>query len=88
MTEITALRVRAARKLIARVDATDITDPDLPRRTAVDLLVRLKMTVDLLADHAEAQQENLDRLEKEVREAQARVSSLEYAAAVAAEAAA
>ncbi|WP_405671509.1 hypothetical protein OG848_08305 [Streptomyces canus] len=60
--DLTALRVRDARQLVARVDAADITNPDLPHLTAVDLLSRLKVTVDTLAGHAESQQAGIEQL--------------------------
>lgn len=75
--DLTALRVRDARQLVARVDATDITDPDLPQVTAVDLISRLKVTVDILAGHAEAQQASIEQLQESLREARARVGELE-----------
>lgn len=85
---LTALRVRDARQLIARVDASDITNPDLPHLTAVDLIARLKVSAGILAGHAEAQQAELDRLQAALREAQARVVDLEMAALNAADLAA
>lgn len=62
MEHLTALRVRDARQLIDKVDAADITNPDLPLSTARGLIARLKVTVDILAGHAERQQSNLDQL--------------------------
>lgn len=78
--ELNALRVRDARQLVDRVDATDITDPDLPHVTAVELIARLKVTAEILADALEAQQAHTDKLQASLREAKARVVELEAAA--------
>ncbi|GAA0637399.1 hypothetical protein GCM10009535_12210 [Streptomyces thermocarboxydovorans] len=67
MDDLTALRVADARELIAAVDAADITSPDLPQRTALDLIARLKVTVDILARHAETQQRFIGDLRGQIR---------------------
>ena len=76
--ELTALRVQDARQLIARVEATDITNPDLPTLTAVDLISRMRVVLETLAGHAEAQEASISRLQEDKRQLNEEVQRLKY----------
>lgn len=60
--DLTALHVRDARRYIADVEAADITNPDLPHRTAVLLITRTAESLRTMADHAERLQTAVDEL--------------------------
>ena len=84
--DLTALRVRDARRCIAAVEAADITSPDLPHRTAVLLITRTAESLRTMADHAERLQTAVDELaatknglQVEVRRIQAALADLEEA---------
>lgn len=51
--DLTARYVADSRRVIGEIEAADITDPDLPRRTIAILATRLTETLRTLADHAE-----------------------------------
>ncbi|MFD5491576.1 hypothetical protein ACFWH4_01210 [Streptomyces sp. NPDC127091] len=74
--DLTALYVRDARRVIADVEAADITDPDLPHRTAVLLIVRTKEQLRTVADHAERQQDAIDRLQADKLRLESKVQRL------------
>lgn len=74
--DLTELRVRDARREIADVEGADITNPDLPHRTAVRLITRVTGMLRILAEHAERQQATVDRLEREVRRLRGEASQL------------
>lgn len=63
--ELTATFVRDARRLIDDTDDADYTNPDLPHRTAVRLIVRLAEMLGTMASHAERLQESVEQLTAE-----------------------
>ncbi|GHJ04773.1 hypothetical protein TPA0906_66380 [Streptomyces olivaceus] len=79
--DLTALRVRDARRYIADVENADITDPDLPHRTAVLLLTHTTESLRTMADHAERLQSSVDQLSTAKNGLQAEVWRLQAALA-------
>lgn len=73
---LTELRVRDARRLVADVEAADITNPELPPLKAVELLSRITTQLRILAEHAEQQQRVIAGLEGEVRRLRGEASQL------------
>jgi hypothetical protein len=63
--DLTAKFVRDARRLIDATDDADYTNPELPHRTAVRLIVRLVEMLRTMANHAERLQDSVDRLTAE-----------------------
>lgn len=60
--DLTAKYARDARRVIADTDDADYTNPDLPHRTAVRLIVRVVEMLRTMTAHAERLQESVDRL--------------------------
>jgi hypothetical protein len=79
--DLTALHVRNARRYIADVEAADITNPDLPHRTAVRLITRVTETLRTMADHAERLQIHVDELSASEAELRLEVQRLQLARA-------
>ncbi|WP_432130591.1 hypothetical protein [Streptomyces tendae] len=79
--DLTALRVRDARRYIADVENADITNPGLPHRTAVLLLTHTTESLRTLAGHAERLQNSVDELAAAKNGLQAEVWRLQAALA-------
>jgi hypothetical protein len=63
--DLTSMFVRDARRLIDDTDDADYTDPDLPHRKAVRLIVRLVEMLRTMANHADRLQGSVDTLRAE-----------------------
>ncbi|KYK14254.1 MULTISPECIES: hypothetical protein [Streptomyces] len=79
--DLTALRVRDARRYIADVENADITNPDLPHRTAVSLITSTTESLRTMADHAERLQRSVDELSAAKTDLQLEVLRLQVALA-------
>lgn len=81
MDRYTMLTVRGAQDLSERVERTDITDPELPRREYVVLVTRLKDQMETLARNSRNLADRLEEVEKQRDEARAEVTRLQARAA-------
>jgi hypothetical protein len=76
---LTARYVDDSRRVIAEVEAADITNPDLPRVDVVVLVTRLTETLRTTATHAERLGQSNAQLRAEIAELESQVRALHEA---------
>lgn len=79
--DLTARYVGDARRVIADVEAADITSPDLARVDIATLVTRLVETLRTTADHADRLAQSETRLRGEITELEGQVRALHAALA-------
>lgn len=78
---LTARYVKDSRQIIAGVEATDVTSPDLPRRTSAVLITRSTEMLRTMADHAEGLDQTVVGLRAENAQLESKVRDLRKALA-------